>query len=194
MKEIKLLFSLFLLVVGFSALAQTDELGDNPIRTKLFYYIDSEGDGTISLQELEAVDPFNDAVPAETRKAAEGLDAQSIFNQVDTDKNGYVTRQEFIDADIPGFDQAYGYLVTYVEIIPVRTVHLINEADYNMDRKITKDELVKFEKDHGSDDGEHFFNSLDIDGNGYLDEIEYGGLAQKIQILMSEAYVVDPSN
>lgn len=190
MKKSILFLTLFILLGSLPTVAQ--ELGDNPIRAKLFYYIDAEGDGTISLPELKAVDPTNSAVPAETRAAAGDLSADTIFGQIDTDKNGFITRAEFVNANIPGLDQTYGYLVTFIDIVPVRFVRYINEADTDMDQKITRQEAIDFETSHGSDDGARLFDSLDIDGNGYLDANEYGGLPAKIQYIVSDVYVLDP--
>ncbi len=169
---------------------KSDPLGYNPVRARLFYYIDSDGDGTITMKELQAVDPYNSKVPQATRNAAQGMTADQIFKKVDADGNGYITRAEFVNANIPVLDKVYGYLVTFVDIVPVQTITMIDEADANSDQMISRAELVAFEKDHGSNDGSRFFDALDIDGNGYLDPVEYDALPQKITVLMSNAYVM----
>jgi calcium-dependent protein kinase len=121
--------------------------------------LDRDADGHLS--RLEIVEAFKKAAPTLV------FDIDSIFAQVDSDGNGYISYSEFITATIDwqttlteelllttfkAFDKNGSGTITIEEIreilggdrvqIPVCTA-IMNEADYNQDGAIDFEEFKK---------------------------------------------------
>ena len=142
---------------------------------KLFNQIDKNGDGKISKDEL-----FNGLQPYKKDITDEQLRKQVdiIFNNIDSDHNGYLEYEEFVRAAI---DKDHFLSVNFLQFA-------FNYFDKDHDGEITLEEVKnKFflsDKNRNSvkaqEQLQKSFNEIDINGDGKLSFEEFGKMMENI--------------
>ena len=142
---------------------------------KLFNQIDKNGDGKISKDEL-----FNGLQPYKKDISDEQLRKQVdiIFNNIDSDHNGYLEYEEFVRAAI---DKDHFLSVNFLQFA-------FNYFDKDHDGEITLEEVKnKFflsDKNRNSvkaqEQLQKSFNEIDINGDGKLSFEEFGKMMENI--------------
>ena len=142
---------------------------------KLFNQIDKNGDGKISKDEL-----FNGLQPYKKDISDEQLRKQVdiIFNNIDSDHNGYLEYEEFVRAAI---DKDHFLSVNFLQFA-------FNYFDKDHDGEITLEEVKnKFflsDKNRNSAKAQEqlqkSFNEIDINGDGKLSFEEFGKMMENI--------------
>ena len=142
---------------------------------KLFNQIDKNGDGKISKDEL-----FNGLQPYKKDISDEQLRKQVdiIFNNIDSDHNGYLEYEEFVRAAI---DKDHFLSVNFLQFA-------FNYFDKDHDGEITLEEVKnKFflnDKNRNSakaqEQLQQSFNEIDINGDGKLSFEEFGKMMENI--------------
>ena len=142
---------------------------------KLFNQIDKNGDGKISQDEL-----FNGLQPYKKDISDEQLRKQVdiIFNNIDSDHNGYLEYEEFVRAAI---DKDHFLSVNFLQFA-------FNYFDKDHDGEITLEEVKnKFflsDKNRNSvkaqEQLQKSFNEIDINGDGKLSFEEFGKMMENI--------------
>mgnify|MGYP002868341097 FL=1 len=142
---------------------------------KLFNQIDKNGDGKISKDELfNGLQPYKkDVSDDELRKQVD-----IIFNNIDSDHNGYLEYEEFVRAAI---DKDHFLSVNFLQFA-------FNYFDKDHDGEITLEEVKnKFflsDKNRNSAKAQEqlqkSFNEIDINGDGKLSFEEFGKMMENI--------------
>ena len=142
---------------------------------KLFNQIDKNGDGKISKDELfNGLQPYKkDVSDDELRKQVD-----IIFNNIDSDHNGYLEYEEFVRAAI---DKDHFLSVNFLQFA-------FNYFDKDHDGEITLEEVKnKFflsDKNRSSAKAQEqlqkSFNEIDINGDGKLSFEEFGKMMENI--------------
>ena len=142
---------------------------------KLFNQIDKNGDGKISKDEL-----FNGLQPYKKEVSDDELKKQVdiIFNNIDSDHNGYLEYEEFVRAAI---DKDHFLSVNFLQFA-------FNYFDKDHDGEITLEEVKnKFflnDKNRNSakaqEQLQQSFNEIDINGDGKLSFEEFGKMMENI--------------
>ena len=142
---------------------------------KLFNQIDKNGDGKISKDEL-----FNGLQPYKKEISDDELRKQVdiIFNNIDSDHNGYLEYEEFVRAAI---DKDHFLSVNFLQFA-------FNYFDKDHDGEITLEEVKnKFflsDKNRNSTKAQEqlqkSFNEIDINGDGKLSFEEFGKMMENI--------------
>ena len=142
---------------------------------KLFNQIDKNGDGKISKDEL-----FNGLQPYKKEISDDELRKQVdiIFNNIDSDHNGYLEYEEFVRAAI---DKDHFLSVNFLQFA-------FNYFDKDHDGEITLEEVKnKFflnDKNKNSAKAQEqlqkSFNEIDINGDGKLSFEEFGKMMENI--------------
>jgi calcium-dependent protein kinase len=142
---------------------------------KLFNQIDKNGDGKISKDEL-----FNGLQPYKKEVSDDELRKQVdiIFNNIDSDHNGYLEYEEFVRAAI---DKDHFLSVNFLQFA-------FNYFDKDHDGEITLEEVKnKFflnDKNKNSikaqEQLQKSFNEIDINGDGKLSFEEFGKMMENI--------------
>ena len=142
---------------------------------KLFNQIDKNGDGKISKDEL-----FNGLQPYKKDISDEQLRKQVdiIFNNIDSDHNGYLEYEEFVRAAI---DKDHFLSVNFLQFA-------FNYFDKDHDGEITLEEVKNkfFLSDKNRNNAkaqeqlQQSFNEIDINGDGKLSFEEFGKMMENI--------------
>jgi len=142
---------------------------------KLFNQIDKNGDGKISKDEL-----FNGLQPYKKEISDDELRKQVdiIFNNIDSDHNGYLEYEEFVRAAI---DKDHFLSVNFLQFA-------FNYFDKDHDGEITLEEVKNkfFLSDKNKNNAkaqeqlQKSFNEIDINGDGKLSFEEFGKMMENI--------------
>ena len=142
---------------------------------KLFNQIDKNGDGKISKDEL-----FNGLQPYKKEISDDELKKQVdiIFNNIDSDHNGYLEYEEFVRAAI---DKDHFLSVNFLQFA-------FNYFDKDHDGEITLEEVKNkfFLSDKNRNNAkaqeqlQQSFNEIDINGDGKLSFEEFGKMMENI--------------
>ena len=142
---------------------------------KLFNQIDKNGDGKISKDEL-----FNGLQPYKKEVSDDELRKQVdiIFNNIDSDHNGYLEYEEFVRAAI---DKDHFLSVNFLQFA-------FNYFDKDHDGEITLEEVKNkfFLSDKNRNNAkaqeqlQKSFNEIDINGDGKLSFEEFGKMMENI--------------
>ncbi|XP_076958044.1 putative calcium-binding protein CML23 [Bidens hawaiensis] len=137
---------------------------------KVFHKFDVNGDGKISISELGSIlSALGSATPEDELKV--------VMNEIDTDKDGFIDLQEFIEFQKRGCNAADGAAVNK----ELREAFDMYDQDKN--GKISANELHSVLKSLGEKcslkDCKKMIKSVDVDGDGCVNFEEFKKMMSK---------------
>ena len=141
---------------------RTEEESSSDKDTEMFSKIDTNGDGTVSSDELATF---------KAQGPEGGPTTEEMLSQLDTDGSGDVSQSEFTS----GMEQMRQNRRTEEESSSDKDTEMFSKIDTNGDGTVSSDELAAF-KAQGPEGGpttEEMLSQLDTDGSGDVSQSEF---------------------